>query len=460
MQLPVKPICPASKIRKKDGTSIIFLQYCYNPTSKTLLDTGIAIPPQYWDNNKNKLCIKEDLPAEHGKAQELNDELDRLLALTKELIKMAKRQNVAYLGQYVKEKFSPTLNLDALAKADFNLTTAYVPEVRKRKEEFFDQLDKYVESKQNKVKPATITVYQNMIRQFEAFEKHRGITITFNSLDFNFYDDFVHFLTYDYQIPRFKTPQYGLKVKTIGKTIKQFRVFIKDRVKRRIIPPIDLSDYKIPEEESDAVYLTYAEIEKIYRTDLSEHPELIPYRALFVLACLTGLRFSDFSALRPEDLHNNMLYKKQEKSSHWVVIPLRQEAKEIFTEQFKEQIPKISNAQFNENIKLAVKLAGISQRIKFSYRKGNKMIEVVKCKYNWVTSHTARRSFCTNEFLAGTPVYLIMKISGHKREKDFYKYIRVTRQEAAERIKKLWGERQNTNAFNNLPTEPSQRLTA
>jgi len=79
-------------------------------------------------------------------------------------------------------------------------------------------------------------------------------------------------------------------------------------------------------------------------------------------------------------------------------------------------------------------------------------------KYNWVTSHTARRSFCTNEFLAGTPVFLIMKISGHKREKDFYRYIRVTPQEAAERIKKLWEERQNMKAFNSHPKESSRKL--
>jgi len=73
----------------------------------------------------------------------------------------------------------------------------------------------------------------------------------------------------------------------------------------------------------------------LYNLDLSDHPELEPICRWFVLACLTGLRFSDFSALRPEDLQQDMLYKKQQKSEHWVVIPLRKEAKEIFTEQFK-----------------------------------------------------------------------------------------------------------------------------
>ena len=50
--------------------------------------------------------------------------------------------------------------------------------------------------------------------------------------------------------------------------IKHFRIFIKDRIKRKIIQAIDLSDFKIPEEESDAIYLTHGEIANIYQTDL------------------------------------------------------------------------------------------------------------------------------------------------------------------------------------------------
>jgi integrase len=162
---------------------------------------------------------------------------------------------------------------------------------------------------------------------------------------------------------------------------------------------------------------------------------------LFVLACLTGLRFSDFSILKPEDLRNDMLYKKQEKSEQWVVIPLRKEAKIIFSEQFKEKIPRLTNPEFNRHIKTIGKMAGIQERIKFSYKKANKVIEVIKPKYEWITSHTARRSFCTNEFLAGTPVKLIMKISGHKKETHFYRYIRISPEEAAQKIKELWLER-------------------
>lgn len=49
----------------------------------------------------------------------------------------------------------------------------------------------------------------------------------------------------------------------------------------------------------------------------------------------------------------------------------------------------------------------------------------------WVTSHTCRQSSRTSEFLAGTPVELIMKIGGHKILCDSYNYIRITSEEAS-----------------------------
>ncbi|NLR80126.1 hypothetical protein [Chitinophaga eiseniae] len=99
-------------------------------------------------------------------------------------------------------------------------------------------------------------------------------------------------------------------------------------------------------------------------------------------------------------------------------------------------VPIINNPDFNVNIKQIGRFSEIKEMIRFSYKKGNNDVEVIKPKYCWITSHTCRRSFCTNEFLAGTPVELIMKISGHKSLRDFYKYIRITPEEQAVKLKK------------------------
>ncbi len=434
MLLPIKCICPRRKERS-DGTGIVFIQYCCNATQRTLLNTEIAIPTEYWD--KKLRCISPKLPARFGDHQQLNEELRRQFRIVEDLVTHANKNKLPDRGAFVKNSFSPKLDISTISSQVEKAVEQVVIEKRIKLDIYY-QFDEYIKSKERKVSKATLTVYGNVKSHLLAFETYRKQKITFSSFDFGFYEDFVDYLTFEHVHLRRRTVQTGLRLNTIGKTIKHLRGFIKDRVKRKIIPSIDLTDFKIPEEESDAIYLTHEEIAKIYQTDLSDHQNLIEYRDLFVLACLTGLRFSDFSNLRPEDLQKDMLYKKQEKSDHWVVIPLREEAKQIFTRQFKEKIPTLTNPEFNRHIKTIGKLAGIMKLVKFSYKKGNKNITVTKPKFDWITSHTARRSFCTNEFLAGTPVELIMKISGHKRTKDFYKYIRITPEEAAIKIKELW----------------------
>lgn len=68
----------------------------------------------------------------------------------------------------------------------------------------------------------------------------------------------------------------------------------------------------------------------ISEVNMSKHHFLMKYEDLFVLCCVAGLRLSDFSDLKVQDIHNGMLYKKQAKSNQWVVIHLRAKAIDIF----------------------------------------------------------------------------------------------------------------------------------
>ena len=65
--------------------------------------------------------------------------------------------------------------------------------------------------------------------------------------------------------------------------------------------------------------------------------------------------------------------------------------------------------------------------------------------YSLISSHTARRSFATNYYLQGFPTLDLMKITGHKTEKSFLKYIRVSKLDTAMRlsahIKTRWNEK-------------------
>ena len=43
MLLPVKPICERKFVRR-DGTSLIYIQYCFSAEKRTLLNTEITVP--------------------------------------------------------------------------------------------------------------------------------------------------------------------------------------------------------------------------------------------------------------------------------------------------------------------------------------------------------------------------------------------------------------------------------
>lgn len=55
-------------------------------------------------------------------------------------------------------------------------------------------------------------------------------------------------------------------------------------------------------------------------------------------------------------------------------------------------------------------------------------------KWEAVSSHTARRSAATNMFKAGISSISIMKITGHKTETQFMKYIKVSKEDNAEML--------------------------
>lgn len=424
MGQPIKLIIKKSAVRK-DGTCLIFLQYCHSAEQRILLSTDVAIPPNFW--NKKMDRISKDLPSHYGEAEFLNSLLTEKLRRAEDIVDHGLKKREGCPMEFLKNNFglNGSWKMEQMHHDKKNL-------------DVYHNIDLFVKSKESSVRRCTINVLNAMKKHLMAFETYRKEPITFDSFDVEFYEEFVKFLTYDITHLRRKDIIQGLKMNTLGKTIKHLKSFLNDRMRKKVIPFFDISAYKVVEEDVDAVYLSWREISLIYHLDLSEKPDLEKYRDLFVLGCLTGFRFSDYSNIKPEEVRGGMLYVNQTKTLSTVVVPLRIDAKRILIDKYNMQMPQISNPNFNYYIKAVVRLAGIDELIKITHKRGNKIIEETRPKYEWIMSHTCRRSFCTNEFLDGTPANLIMAISGHKTEKAFRKYIKADQLQKAHMIKKLW----------------------
>jgi hypothetical protein len=153
MVLPIKAIYRANKIRK-DGTSLIFLQYCYSATQRTLLNTEIAIPINYW--NKKHRCVSEKLPVAFGNHEQLNAELKRQFRIVEELVAHPTKSDLLGKGLFVKNSFSPTLDTTTIIGKVEKAAEQVVAE-KKAKLDIYYQFDEYIKSKERKVSKATLT---------------------------------------------------------------------------------------------------------------------------------------------------------------------------------------------------------------------------------------------------------------------------------------------------------------
>src|ERR1700733_6281902 len=103
MFLPIKPII--DRRPRRDGSSVITIQYCYSSDRRTLLFTGLAVPPRYW--NKRLLRISPELPAEFGNPEQMNLRLQRMIRAAEDIVLFAVQKQIEDPVEFLKKVFHP-----------------------------------------------------------------------------------------------------------------------------------------------------------------------------------------------------------------------------------------------------------------------------------------------------------------------------------------------------------------
>ena len=186
------------------------------------------------------------------------------------------------------------------------------------------------------------------------------------------------------------------------------------------------------------VRLSFAELEALsVKLDLSNNRRLEKVRDLFIVGSYTGLRFSDWHKIRREQIilkgGAELLEIMAQKTSEPIVIPLLPELKTVLTK-YDYQLPRITIQKFNEYIKEVCQLAISDSKFFRIYSEGGRVHSEKIEKWKKVSSHAARRSFATNFWELGIPAPILMQITGHATEKQFFEYIDVNQYEVAKRF--------------------------
>jgi integrase len=268
-----------------------------------------------------------------------------------------------------------------------------------------------------------INGYNTLIYNINAFSLANNASIYTNSVNESFLDDFIIFLM-----------ERDLKQNYIRTLVDM----VKSMAKRASLGgyAIDTSyeNSEVELEDIFSVYLSMNEITRIYYyKGLTKKQERI--KDLFVVGCLTALRYSDYSTLTKANFQNGRIVKVTKKTNTRVVIPLHDYVKEIYAKYDGDIASALSTQHFNRYIKKICKTIGFNKEVTFNYTRGGKLLTETKEKWEMISSHTARRSAATNMYLSGHfKIYEIMQITGHTTEKSFMRYIKITQEDSVNQI--------------------------
>ncbi|GAB4036739.1 tyrosine-type recombinase/integrase [Spirosoma jeollabukense] len=419
----------------KTATPIIGLVRFNNERLKVA--TGFKVKPAHWNEDRGR--VKNVVDALDK--DEINGYLERTEKAVGSIIADLKSNLIPLTKETVKQRIDDYLNP--------------VVEVEKPKT-LLDFVRWYIETCPTRlvrgskartgrfISPDTIRRYKTTLNGLEAFAKSYPRPLLFDNIDGAFYKSFTAWLT---------AKDYATN--NVSKYIENVKGFMSAAVDEGFTSNMAFRKFANLREDAENIYLTEAELQRIYELDLSKVTRLQQVRDLFIFAAWTGLRFSDFSTLQPEHIKtdesgNQYLDLRQRKTGGRVQIPIVHEVvTQLLTKYNNSLPPGISNQRTNDYLKEICQLAEINDRILKHVTKGGKA--VVKTSDGWgkmsagvekwtlVTTHTARRSFATNMFKRGMPTLLIMKLTGHKKESEFLKYIKVDAAETLDLMRQYLG---------------------
>lgn len=243
--------------------------------------------------------------------------------------------------------------------------------------------------------------------------------------------------TYNELIAFFNSDEFDHAINSIGKTVKNWKVFLKAARKRGAHDNLIYldEDFRVPDEQTEDVYLSEAELKRIYEHNyINQTQDLV--RDWFIIDCYTGLRITDIQLLADQNLQGKTVRIVNEKTDTRVVVPLNSMVLAIFKKH--KGIPrKISDQKMNKYLKEVCELAGINEQVLYSVTKGGVRKDYHLKKWEMVSNHTARRCFITNLLNAGLPDNQVMHLAGIKKHATLLRYKKTRPEETAALVKDL-----------------------
>ena len=274
------------------------------------------------------------------------------------------------------------------------------------------------------VSMTTIKNYKSLLTRLEQYSTTRGVKLTFENIDLDFYDDFKAFL--------FEGGKCGMA--GFGKHIKILKALMRLAMDKGLHNNTIFQHklFKKVTVKTNKIYLTKEEIQQMEELDLSDDPSLAAERDRFLISYYFLTQYSDSVKIRKKDFFEKggrtYLRYFQVKTGKECVIPARDAALAIL-EKRDYNLSGDTNQEANRKLKTISAMAGINTVVQEGDRTGP--------KWKFVTTHTARRSAATHLALQGVNLKIIADLGGWEKVETLRTYLRSSGLDSAEVAKDL-----------------------
>jgi len=428
----IEPLFKLKDQHAKNQT-IIYLILYYNK-ERFKYSTGLFIRPELWNKDENRPYLKNTAPElvkmtkpEIKQAVKIDNEINKFKIETVSIFDHFSHQSINPTNELIKAEYDKVFRPDAPEKKPkepekINLNqyiANFISDI---------QTGKRITEKSTRYTEGTIKNYLGFQSQFDNFQSENHRKLNFDQITIDFYDKYVAYFN-----------QKNYSPNTIGRHIKQLKVIMRAAGEDGLHEnkEIERKKFKSITTEVHPVYLTQKEVATLYSLDLSDNKTLDVARDIFLIGCYTAQRFSDYSRINSKYIKEvkggKIIDMIQKKTGEQVLIPIRPELETIL-KKYDYNPPRTHEQKVNERIKLVCEKAKINELIETEEIKGGLKVTQSVSKHLLIKTHTARRTGATLMFLARIPTISIMKITGHKTEREFLKYIRITKEENAQTL--------------------------
>lgn len=365
---------------------------------------GLSIHPRQW-NKDDQRALTRGYPLNGA----LNDALD---LLGERLLKCY--ADCRAVGAV------PTAEQLRLAATPIASPTQEPPSATPASTSLLDAFTAWIEGRGVTRTENTLRTNRTTLRHLREFGTKTRYPLDFDMLTPAFADRFTRYLLAD----------VGLMDSSVRKSLYILKNFLTWANDQGLTDRQDFKKFRWHHREPDILTLTREELAAMANLDLAARPALDNARALFLLSCYTGLRFSDVAALRPEHILPDRIRLTTQKTRDTLTIPTRPEARPLLARLLAGTLRVLPNQKLNAHLKTLGQLAGLDTPTERTRYAGGKRLSTTAPKWEFVTSHTARRTFVTLALEAGIRPEVVMKITGHKDLKSFRRYVNVTEDSA------------------------------